>query len=255
MDGAPAPAEDIMKFEADLRSWLFKLIAPCTAAALTTGGCDKQSESQGAGTSIEVNQRAVGTMPDTFEIEGTIGRERVRVTAEFENPYSVALRARQMAVGNAALKPRAIGVRIFVIYPEAQLGAAFASSTSIYHLLPGRLSIDETYFYCDGFVSETVLAISKKTRFISCQTGESEIARLLSLAESVRSGSGYEAVIWATEGSGWISLIKSTGTSEEHPIREESWFAGPQRIEQECLKLSRSARFGNEVEVEFCPCD
>ena len=190
-----------------------------------------------------------------FEVDGILGRhEIVKIMPMIETPDSVELRARSASVDKAALSPKAYGIRIFTLYSDAQVGTAFATHTSIYYLrsLPSKVIIDEIFFYCNGFLAENVLKISEKYRSAECGASDFEIARLLTQAEVVLNGTGCESVYREIQ-SGALGHLKAQAVSKEQPLLEESWLAGPQRIEGERVNLARSPHFGNEVLVEFLP--
>jgi hypothetical protein len=188
-----------------------------------------------------------------FEAKGILGgRELVRLLPMIENSTSAELRARSASVDKASITPRAFGMQFYVLFTDAQVGTAFASHTDVYHLesIPEKIIIDETYYFCDGFLADNVLKVREKSRSMRCQVNDQEIARLLTQSEAVRNGTDCEAIYREMQ-FGWLGQLKAQGVKGELPTREHCWLAGPQRIDDACVNLERSPHFGNEVAVDF----
>jgi hypothetical protein len=65
----------------------------------------------------------------------------------------------------ASLQAKAYGIKLYVLFKDAEIGTAFMRRTQVYNLgsRNDRLTVDETYFYCNGFLSADIVRVTEKS--------------------------------------------------------------------------------------------
>ncbi len=190
---------------------------------------------------------------EAFETDGLLGqKEVVLVQAMVESDTRVSLRARQAGVEPSSLQAKAYGVKIYVLHKDPEMGTAFMHRTQVYHLGSRRdqLTVDETYFYCTGFLSADIIKVTEKSWSKYYASDEADITRLDTLAEAVRSGVGHQDAFKALDPVGG-GMLRNGGNEQNRFERDVTWFAGRQAIEGVGIELTRSRDAGNRVSVRF----
>ena len=170
-----------------------------------------------------------------------------------ESEASVASRARATQVSPSSVRPKAYGVEVYVVFQDAEMGAAFLRRIKAYHLRAfnnDRIITDETYWYCNGFQAADILRITEKSWSRYYDSPEADVAVLDALSESVQRGIGHADAVEAVA-SLRPTLLKNGGEQQRGFEREVTWFAGRQEIDGVPIELMRSKLVGNRVSIQF----
>jgi len=193
--------------------------------------------------------------PSVFENDGILGStELVLVRPMLESDVSVSLRARQAGVPEESLQAKSYGLKIDVLFKDAEIGQAFMRRAQVYHLgsRKDQIVVDETYYYCDGFLSADIVKVTEKSWSSYYSVDVAAIARLDTLSEAVRNGMSHRDAFEAVEPiSG--NLLGTTREERQRSERAFTWFSGKQVIDKIGIELIRSPGVGNRVAVRFVP--
>lgn len=191
---------------------------------------------------------------DAFETDGLLDqREVVLVQPMVESDVRVSLRARAAGVEPSSIKAKAYGLKIFVLRKDPEIGTAFMHRTQVYHLGSGtdQLIVDEIYWYCNGFLSADIAKVEEKSWSKYYASNAGDIARLDTLAEAIRNGTGHQEAYRALSEPLGGGLLRNGGAEQNRFEREVTWFAGRQAIEGVGIELTRSREVGNRVTIRF----
>ena len=125
--------------------------------------------------------------------------------------------------------------------------------TQVYHLgsRTDQLTVDETYWYCNGFLSADIAKVEEKSWSKYYASTAADIARLDTLAEAVRNGVDHQEAYRALSEPLGGGLLRSGGEEWNRSQQDVTWFAGRQAIEGVGIELTRSREVGNRVTIGF----
>ncbi len=195
-----------------------------------------------------------GDLRHIFEHQGSFGgKQTILVLPMLEGEASLSLRARSLGVGVGSITPTAYGLCIYTLFAAPPVGAAVCKVERIYHLksLPGQVTVDSTYFYCEGLLSTSVLKVTEKRWSEHSHAGAAEIDQLLQMADAVNRGSGHRAAHEALQPLGSLGRLGRGGARDESASKEMTWLAGLQRIEQVDVRIMPSPDYGNQLTTQF----
>jgi hypothetical protein len=204
--------------------------------------------------SARATQPAVGA--NAFETDGFLDEKWVVLVRPIvESDVTVLLRARQAGVLPGSLQARVYGLKVDVLFKDAEIGTAFMRRAHVYHLglRNDQIVVDETYYYCNGFLSTDIVKITEKNWSRHYATDAASIAELDTLAEALSSRTGHQDAFNAADPVRSIvgGLLGRAGEQEHTLERDVTWFAGRQLIEGVGIELTRTLGVGNRVGVRF----
>ncbi len=188
-----------------------------------------------------------------FEIEGMLGsRDMVLVQPMLEADVAVSLRAEQAGVDPSTIEANVHGLKFFVVHRDPEVGTASFRRSQVYHHLNSgsQLTVDNAYWYVSGFISTDIIKVQVKYWSNYYRTSPDDIAKLKTLAEAVRNGTGHKEAYQAF-GSPFSGSLGDRGPDQNRLEREVTWFAGVQAIDGVGVEVMRSPELGNRIAVRF----
>jgi hypothetical protein len=188
---------------------------------------------------------------NAFEREGLLGgREDVLVRPMIESDASVQVRAREAGVSPGSLRPKVYGLKFDILFKNAEIGSAFMRRAEVYHVdfLKDQIVVDETYYYCNGFLASDILKVKEKRWSKYYGANAATITKLDTLAEAIRSGVGFRdapAILDPREPLG------TGGEEKNQSERDFTWFAGKEIVDNIGIELLRYPGIGNRVSVKY----
>lgn len=218
-------------------------------------GCEQASDkvAEDAPARIEA-EPTKGKVASVFEAENFMGEKiDVLVFPKVESDDAVHLRARVSGIDPKTLSAKAYGFTVYEASRDSETGVAFLSKKDVYHLgSEDKVFIDSRFYYGDGFLAVDIADVSQKSWSCQKEATVSDLAKLLTIADAVKSGTGHREAYEAVHGPG--AMAQNCYREDADHEKAGSWVLGPQKIEEGVfVDLSRMKGVGNRFTTKFIP--